>query len=115
LGPEHPHAASVEDVILAYLIAIGCHKPQEIYAFTEHPLANLNVWATPPSHRILMRDSQLNHGGADIARKIWSPTRVVLAGDSSGGNTVASALLVMKLAGIPIPRAAILFSPWVCA
>lgn len=39
--------------------------------------------------------------------------RIILAGDSSGGGLVMATLLVIKQLGLPMPRAGVLFSPWV--
>ncbi len=38
---------------------------------------------------------------------------IVLAGDSAGGNLVLASLLTLRDSGIPLPRGACLFSPWV--
>jgi len=38
--------------------------------------------------------------------------RLVLAGDSAGGGLVLATLLAAKAASLPMPAAAILFSPW---
>lgn len=38
---------------------------------------------------------------------------IVLAGDSAGGNLVLACLLALRDSGIPLPRGACLFSPWV--
>lgn len=39
--------------------------------------------------------------------------RIVLAGDSAGGNLVVSTLLTIADVGLPIPAAGVLISPWV--
>jgi len=41
------------------------------------------------------------------------PARVVLGGDSAGGNLVAATLCSLRDAGDPLPAAAVLFCPWV--
>ncbi|MFE1350666.1 alpha/beta hydrolase, partial [Kitasatospora phosalacinea] len=41
------------------------------------------------------------------------PRRLVLAGDSAGGGLVLATLLAARAAGLPLPAAAALFSPWV--
>lgn len=38
---------------------------------------------------------------------------IVMAGDSAGGGLVLSTMLALRDAGLPLPRAAALFSPWV--
>src|SRR5215469_303153 len=40
------------------------------------------------------------------------PSRIVVAGDSSGGGLALSLLLAARAAGYPRPAAAVLFSPW---
>ncbi|MBA3637816.1 MAG: alpha/beta hydrolase [Acidobacteria bacterium] len=42
-----------------------------------------------------------------------TPDRIVLAGDSAGGNLVLSTLLALRDAGDPTPAAAVAISPWV--
>ncbi|GLW52656.1 alpha/beta hydrolase [Kitasatospora phosalacinea] len=41
------------------------------------------------------------------------PRRLVLAGDSAGGGLVLATLLAARAAGLPLPAAAAVFSPWV--
>ncbi len=41
-----------------------------------------------------------------------SPSRIVFAGDSAGGNLVVSSLLKLKQLGRPLPAAACCLSPW---
>jgi len=43
----------------------------------------------------------------------YAPENIVVCGDSSGGHLVLSLLLAVKDQGGPLPRAAILMSPWV--
>ncbi|GLW69424.1 alpha/beta hydrolase [Kitasatospora phosalacinea] len=40
------------------------------------------------------------------------PRSLVLAGDSAGGGLVLATLLSARSAGLPLPAAAVLFSPW---
>jgi monoterpene epsilon-lactone hydrolase len=40
------------------------------------------------------------------------PSRLIVAGDSAGGNLVVSLLVALRDAGAPLPRAAIPISPW---
>ncbi|KAJ3342300.1 hypothetical protein HDU93_002773 [Gonapodya sp. JEL0774] len=40
------------------------------------------------------------------------PSKIVLAGDSAGGNLVLATLLTLRESGIPLPAGAVLFSPW---
>ncbi|MFF4340096.1 alpha/beta hydrolase [Kitasatospora sp. NPDC001540] len=40
------------------------------------------------------------------------PRSLVLAGDSAGGGLVLATLLAARDAGLPLPAAAVLFSPW---
>lgn len=43
----------------------------------------------------------------------YRPDRIVLAGDSAGGGLALSLLLALRDAHVPLPAAAICFSPWV--
>jgi len=40
------------------------------------------------------------------------PSRIVIAGDSAGGNLALATLLALKDAGEPLPAATVLLSPW---
>ncbi|KAJ3368104.1 hypothetical protein GGF31_006811 [Allomyces arbusculus] len=111
LGPENSHNAAVEDVILAYLTLIG-RRTATTYTYTEHPLANLNFSAWCPDLRTIQRNADRAAPAAHLLQRVWDPKQIVLAGDSSGGNTVASALLVLKHCGYPLPGTAVLLSPW---
>jgi acetyl esterase/lipase len=42
-----------------------------------------------------------------------SPSDIILSGDSAGGNLVIAAVLRLREAGKPLPRALVLMSPWV--
>ena len=42
----------------------------------------------------------------------WPATRIALAGDSAGGGLTVAALVAIRDAGLPLPAAAILLSPW---
>lgn len=44
---------------------------------------------------------------------LGSGRRVVLAGDSAGGGLVLATLLAARREGLPLPVAAVVFSPWV--
>lgn len=45
--------------------------------------------------------------------KQYAPDRIVLLGESAGGNLVLSVLLQIRAAGLPMPAAALCFSPCV--
>jgi monoterpene epsilon-lactone hydrolase len=47
------------------------------------------------------------------AARTTPPAQTILAGDSAGGGFAASALLVLKDAGDPLPAAVVLMAPWV--
>ena len=42
----------------------------------------------------------------------FKPEHIAIAGDSSGGNLAVVTLLALREAGVPLPAAAILLSPW---
>ncbi|WP_031063923.1 alpha/beta hydrolase [Streptomyces sp. NRRL WC-3742] len=48
----------------------------------------------------------------DLLESGTDPRKLVLAGDSAGGNLVLVTLLQAREAGLPMPAAAVLFSPW---
>lgn len=41
-----------------------------------------------------------------------APETIVVGGDSAGGGLTLSLLLSLRVAGVPLPAAAVLFSPW---
>src|SRR5436309_3436483 len=42
----------------------------------------------------------------------YSPQNIVVAGESAGGGLSLSLMLALRAAGVPLPAAAALFSPW---
>ncbi len=42
----------------------------------------------------------------------YSPKRIVVSGESAGGGLALSLMLALRAAGVPLPAAAALFSPW---
>lgn len=48
-----------------------------------------------------------------ILEKVGDSSRIILAGDSAGGNLVLATLDRIICANLPIPRGAVLISPWV--
>jgi len=42
-----------------------------------------------------------------------SPSAIAIAGESAGAGLVAATLLAVKRAGVPLPSAAVMMSPWV--
>jgi monoterpene epsilon-lactone hydrolase len=42
----------------------------------------------------------------------YPPQRIVVAGESAGGGLTLSLMLALRAAGVPLPAAAALFSPW---
>ena len=43
----------------------------------------------------------------------FEPSKIVLAGDSAGGGLALSVMLASRDSGVPLPAAAVCFSPWV--
>ncbi|KAF7724792.1 hypothetical protein EC973_000749 [Apophysomyces ossiformis] len=41
------------------------------------------------------------------------PSKIIMAGDSAGGNLVSTATLLIRDQGLPLPRGHVLISPWV--
>lgn len=42
----------------------------------------------------------------------WSSDEIVVSGDSAGGGLTLSMAVALRAAGLPLPRALLLFSPW---
>ncbi|CAG8594043.1 17102_t:CDS:2 [Cetraspora pellucida] len=55
----------------------------------------------------------LTNPGPNAGFEPINPKRIVLAGESAGGNLVFSVLLALRDAGLPLPAGAIPLSPWV--
>lgn len=47
-----------------------------------------------------------------LLRAGYLPERIVVAGESAGGGLTLSLMLALRSAGVPLPAAAALFSPW---
>ena len=50
---------------------------------------------------------------AELLARGIAPERLALAGDSAGGGLVAATLVSIRDAGLPLPAAGVLLSPWV--
>jgi acetyl esterase/lipase len=70
------------------------------------------LYALAPAHNFAPAlDFIVDHIRSLLAAGL-SPSKLILAGDSAGGNFVASLLLRFPSLGIPQPAHAFLFSPW---
>jgi len=66
-----------------------------------------------PEHRAPAQiDDVVSAYEALLARGV-PPGRVVLGGESAGGGLTLSALVALRARGAPLPRAAVVLSPWV--
>ena len=78
-----------------------------------------NVRVLQPEYR-LAPEHPFPAGAQGCARRVqWlmsaggrKPEEIVLGGDSAGGGLALSMLLTLREAGAPLPRAAVLLSPW---
>lgn len=70
----------------------------------EYRLAPENVYPTARQDAVAVYASLLAEG--------QDPARVILAGDSAGGGLALATTLAIKHAGLPMPGALVLLSPW---
>ncbi|KAJ3739568.1 hypothetical protein DFH05DRAFT_1513838 [Lentinula detonsa] len=66
-----------------------------------------------PLHDVISSYLYLIQPPIGACHKAISPSKIVLAGDSAGGNLCLTALTVLRDMGIPMPAGAVLISPWV--
>ena len=113
---ESPNSA---EVVLLYLHGggyFGCsaktHRPVTVW-FALH---GFRVFA--PNYRLAPENpfpAALDDAVAVYRRLLaggHSPQRLVVAGDSAGGGLSLSLIIALRAAGMPLPAAAALFSPW---
>lgn len=71
----------------------------------DYRLAPEHVFPAAVDDSIAVYKWALGHG--------FDPAKIVLAGDSAGGQLVLSVLLASRDSGVPLPSAGVCFSPWV--
>lgn len=67
----------------------------------------------PPEHPFPIPVDDCISAYLFILEKVGDAKRIILAGDSAGGNLVISTLLKLDELGLPAPAGGILISPWV--
>ncbi|KAJ3324887.1 hypothetical protein HDU76_013295 [Blyttiomyces sp. JEL0837] len=102
LAPEAPFPSGIEDALAAYLSVI---KP--IYTNDSY---SGSLVSTKPVTGIF---SDLNMTKDSVNNLGLLPSQVIIAGDSSGGCLTLQLLLALRALGLPMPRAAVLLSPFV--
>lgn len=138
LAPEHPFPAALDDALAAYKALIGLSdlesnagqpeadanpKPNGPGAATAAGAgrllgaraANASAARTAGSRAGAAAFNAVGTGAgptAGAARRTYDPLRVALAGDSAGAGLAAALLLAAAAEGLPLPGAAVLFSPW---
>ncbi|MEU1549852.1 alpha/beta hydrolase [Nocardia sp. NPDC005745] len=66
-----------------------------------------------PEHRFPSPIEDAVAGYRDLLDQGLEPARIAVAGDSAGGGLLISMLVAAREAGLPLPGAAVCFSPWV--
>lgn len=116
---ERVEGPSPGDTVLLYLHGGGyfacsaeTHRPITVY----YALRGFHVFA--PDYR-LAPESRFPAAVEDavafyraLLRAGYAPQKIVIAGESAGGGLALSLLLSLRDAGLPLPAAAALFSPW---
>ena len=116
---ERLEGPSPSNIVLLYLHGggyFGCsaetHRPITVY----YALHGFRVFA--PDYRLApenpfpaaVEDAVTFYCGLLSAG--YSPRNIVVAGESAGGGLALSLMLALRGAGVPLPAAAALFSPW---
>ncbi len=116
---ERLEGPSPGDIVLLYLHGggyFGCsaetHRP--ITAF--FALQGFRVFAPDyrlaPEHRFPAAIEDAVAFYRALLSAGYLPQNIVVAGESAGGGLTLSLLLALRAAGVPLPAAAALFSPW---
>jgi len=116
---ERLEGPSPGDTVLLYLHGggyFGCsaetHRPitaffalQGFRVFApDYRLAPENRFPAAVEDAVVFYRALLNSG--------YPPKRIVVSGESAGGGLALSLMLSLRAAGVPLPAAAALFSPW---
>lgn len=65
-----------------------------------------------PENRFPAAVNDTVHAYEWLLNQGYDPRKIVIAGDSAGGNLAMSALITLRDKGRPMPAAAVLISPW---
>ena len=116
---ERLEGPSPGDIVLLYLHGggyFGCSAETHRPVTTFFALQGFRVFA--PDYRLApenrfpaaVEDAVAFYRGLLSAG--YSPQNIVVAGESAGGGLSLSLMLALRAAGVPLPAAAALFSPW---
>ncbi|KAF0511808.1 alpha/beta-hydrolase [Gigaspora margarita] len=127
LRGEWAHVNEADNVVVLYLhggaFRAGTSKNARIFSFKFAELANSRVFAPnlrfSPQNQFpaALCDSiaaylYLINPGPEAGFDPINPKKIVLSGDSSGGNLVFALLLFLRDAGLPLPAGSVILSPW---
>ena len=116
---ERVEGPSPGDTVLLYLHGGGyfacsaeTHRPITVY----FALQGFHVFAPDyrlaPEHRFPAAVEDAVAFYRALLSAGYAPQKIVVAGESAGGGLALSLLLSLRDAGLPLPAAAALFSPW---
>lgn len=111
--------AQPESVIL-YLHGGGyvCGRTRTYFNFCSRLARDLNAEVLLPAYRVAPEHpfpAAIDDAVAayeHLLRKGWRPDQITIAGDSAGGGLSLGTLLALRDAGRPLPRCAVLISPF---
>jgi len=69
-------------------------------------------YRTAPAHKYPAAHEDAMNGWNFLMKQGYDPKHTVIVGDSAGGNLTLSLLLKLRNEGSPLPKAAVLMSPW---
>src|SRR5882724_3903366 len=102
---ERIEGPSPGDAVLLYLHGGGYFAFHGFHVFApDYRLAPENRFPAAVEDAVAFYRALLSAG--------YAPQKIVIAGESAGGGLALSLILALREAGVPLPAAAALFSPW---
>ena len=109
-----------EDKVMLYLHGGGycfssaqAHRPLtwRLSRMARRPVLAINYRQGPDHDFEHWRDDAL-HAYRHLLEKGYAPENILIGGDSAGGHLTLTTLQHIRDSGLPLPRAAMCFSPW---